>query len=73
MDGGYRIGSLTTEPVDWDDCPKKLKDYPEIIEEHKDDILSADYYFEYINHELLLKVLKVKLTVGDLEPDTCVH
>ena len=70
---GYRIGNLTTEPEGWGDCTKKLKDYPEIIEEHKDDILSADYYFEYSNHELLLKVLKVKLTVGDLELDTCVY
>lgn len=69
---GYRIENLTTEPEGWGDCTKKLKDYPEIIEEHKDDILEADYYFEYANHELLLKVLKVKLTVGDLELDTCV-
>lgn len=71
MEGHY-IGNLQTGSEPWVDCTKKLKDYPEIIEEHKDDILEADYYFEYANHELSLKVLKVKLTVGDLNPDTCV-
>lgn len=69
---GYRIGNLITGSEPWVDCTKRLKDYPDVVEEHKDDILEADYYFEYSNHELSLKVLKVKLTVGDLELDTCV-
>lgn len=64
---GYNIGNLIVSgrggPLD---CEKTLSDYPEIVEEHKDDILDAKYHFEYANNELSLKIDEVILTVGQL-------
>ena len=66
---GYRIGNLRTVPEGMGDCSKKLSDYPEIIEEHKNEILDADYYFDYVDNKLILKELQVKLTVEELAKD----
>ena len=63
---GYQIGSLMVVPNGSGDCSKKLSDYPEIIEEYKDEVLEGDYYFEYLNNKLTLKVEKIKLTVAEL-------
>ena len=68
---GYIIGNLLTEPDDTS-CSKRLKDYPKIVDEHKNDVLSADYYLDLVGNELSLKVEKVNLTVADLDPNTCV-
>lgn len=70
---GYRIGNLLTIEGDVDNCSgKMLKDYPNIIEEHKNDVLKADYYFYLSGNELTLKYDKILLTVGDLDKNTCV-
>ena len=72
---GYIIGNLNTEPEDSKNCSKKLSDYPSVIEEHKNDILEADYYFEFSNNELSLKIDKVLLTVEEFaekNPNVCV-
>ena len=66
---GYRIENLRTVPEGMGDCSKKLSDYPEIIAEHKNEILDADYYFDYIDNKLVLKELQVKLTVEELAKD----
>lgn len=66
---GYRIGNLLTEPEGMGKCSKKLSDYPNIIEEHKEDVLEANYYFDYTNNKLILKVDEVKLTVAELAKD----
>ena len=71
----YIIGNLNTEPEDSKNCSKKLSDYPSVIEEHKNDILEADYYFEFSNNELSLKIDKVLLTAEEFakkNPNICV-
>ena len=72
---GYIIGNLNTESEDSKDCNKRLSEYPSVIEEHKNDILEAEYYFEFSNNELSLKVDKVLLTVEEFakkNPNICV-
>ena len=70
---GYRIENLLTIKDSTDDCSySRLKDYPEIVEKHKNDVLNADYYFSLSDNEVSLKYDKVLLTVGELDLNTCV-
>ncbi len=70
--GGYRIGNIMTID-DTENCSgKRLKDYPSAIEEHKNDVLDADYYFNLSGNEVSLKYDTVLLTVGDLDLNTCI-
>lgn len=70
--GGYKIGNIMTINDTADCSGKRLKDYPNIVEEHKNDVLDADYYFYLSGNEVTLKYDKVLLTVGDLDLNTCV-
>ena len=68
---GNEVGNLYDYEYS-DGCNNRLKDYPDFIQQYKDFILEADYYLEYNNYEIDLKLDKVNLTVGDLSLDVCV-
>ena len=70
---GYKFGNLETT----DACPKSIKDYPDVVEKYKNQVLEYATYLDLSNNELSLKKDndKVLLTVGDLvrqNPNLCV-